>query len=329
MSQTEETIASSKSRARTGDGPISFDVWGCRGSKSHLPANSEIGNYTSCYSLLAGEHLFVFDGGLGLVPLSNALRFDRRFRAVKQISLLITHAHLDHWEGIKDADFFWVRGNNLDVTIFGVEEAISTIQRGFRHPSFVDLELLSNGTVGLQEYRMFAFGEQVKIGSWTFETMPLNHYSGTPWDKSVLQTAGYRLSRRGGPVVAYLSDHEPAPHTVEVETSLCRNAHLSVFDSHFDDIANQRYGHGSQEYTSGVARSRPDMMVLAGHHGPMYTDGEVFRTFDRHRAGAPNFGIAVEGDRYVWNEEKKRFSPSRGNRVVAHLARSRDAGRRG
>lgn len=328
MCRTEEPIASSKSRARTGESPISFDVWGCRGSKSHLPAKSEIGNYTSCYSLLSGEDLFIFDGGLGLVPLSNALRFDRRFRGVKRISLLITHAHLDHWEGIKDADFFWVRGNNLDVTIFGVEEAINTIQQGYRHPSFVALELLANGTVGLQEYRTFAFGEQVKIGSWMFETMPLNHYSGTPWNKSVLQTAGYRLSRRGGPVVAYLSDHEPAPHTGEVEASLCRGANLCVFDSHFDDIENQRYGHGSQEYTAGVARTRPDTVVMAGHHGPMYADGELVSTFLRHRNGADNYVIAVEGDSYLWDAEKKQFRAARSNTVSAIL-RSARAARRG
>jgi len=328
MCPTEETIASSNSRARAGDGPISFDVWGCRGSKSHLPAKSEIGNYTSCYSLLSGEDLFVFDGGLGLVPLSNALRFDRRFRSVRRVSLLITHAHLDHWEGIKDADFFWVRGNNLDVTIYGVDEAISTIQEGYKHPSFVALELLANGTVGMQEYRTFSFGETVKIGSWTFETLPLNHYSGTPWNKSVLQTAGYRLWRRGGPVVSYLSDHEPAPETVEVEATLCRNAHLAVFDSHFDDIENQRYGHGSQEYTAGLARSRPDLLVMAGHHGPMYTDADLVSTFMKHRNGTDNYVIAVEGDSYQWDAAKKHFRAAKTN-TVSLILRASKAARRG
>lgn len=323
MSRTEETIASSKSRARAGDGPICFDVWGCRGSKSHLPPNSQVGNYTSCYSLLAGEDLFVFDAGLGLVPLSNALRFDKRFASVRRIFLLVTHAHLDHWEGIKDADFFWVRGNNLDVTIYGVNEALTSIQNGYRHPSFVALELLSNGTVGLQEYRTFELGEAVSVGRWTFETHALNHYSGTPWDKCILQTAGYRLSRRGGPVVSYLSDHEPAAETVAVEAKLCRGANLAVYDSHFDDIANQRYGHGSQEHSANIARQNPDLLVMAGHHGPMFTDDELYRTYDRHRAGAPNFVIAVEGDRYVWDEEKKKFAHARGNKVAEHLKNAR------
>ncbi len=323
MGTTEETIASSKGGARKGMSPISFDVWGCRGSKSHLPPRSEIGNYTSCYSLLAGEDLFVFDGGLGLVALSSAIRFDRRFASVKRVFLLITHAHLDHWEGIKDADFFWVRGNNLDVTIFGVEEAIAAIQSGYRHPSFVPLELLSNGTVGLQEYRAFKLGDAVKLGSWNFETLPLNHYSGTPWDKNVLQTAGFRLSKRGGPVVCYLSDHEPAPETVAVERSLCRNAQLAVYDSHFDDIINQRYGHGSQEHSAAVATKNPDMLVVAGHHGPMYSDEELVGTFLRHRGTKKNYVIAVEGDSYVWDEGKKRFSAARGNKTSKVVRESR------
>jgi len=328
MFRTEETIASSKSRARAGESPISFDVWGCRGSKSHLPPTSEVGNYTSCYSLLAGEDLFVFDGGLGLVALSNALRFERRFKSVKRVYLLITHAHLDHWEGIKDADFFWVRGNNLDVTIFGVDQALTSIQGGYKHPSFVALELLSNGTVGLQEYRTFDLGETVKLGSWTFETLPLNHYSGTPWNKNVLDTAGYRLSRRGGPIVCYLSDHEPAPETVEIETKLCRGAHLAVYDSHFDDIENQRYGHGSQEHTASIARKRPDMLVMAAHHGPMYKDEEIYATFEKHRKGAPNFIIAAEGDGYLWDASKKKFVAARGNKVSAFLKGAGSARRR-
>jgi ribonuclease BN (tRNA processing enzyme) len=328
MGGTEETIASSKSRARAGQDSIYFDVWGCRGSKSHLPPTSEIGNYTSCYSLLDGEDLFVFDGGLGLVALSSAIRFDRRFASVRRVFLLITHAHLDHWEGIKDADFFWVRGNNLDVTIYGPEEAITSIQAGYRHPSFVSLELLSNGTVGLQEYRTFEHGDTVRLGRWTFETLPLNHYSGTPWDKSVLQTAGYRLSRRGGPTVSYLSDHEPSADTVETERKLCRNSKLAVYDSHFDDIVNQRYGHGSQEHSANIARATPDMLVIAGHHGPMYTDRELTETFLRHRQNASNFVIAVEGDTYVWNADAKMFSAARGNKVTAILQSARATRRR-
>jgi ribonuclease BN (tRNA processing enzyme) len=328
MFGTEGKIASRKSGVRAGDGPIRFDVWGCRGSKSHLPPTSEVGNYTSCYSLHAGEDLFVFDGGLGLVSLSNALLQERRFRSVKRVFLLITHAHLDHWEGIKDADFFWVRGNNLDVTIYGPEEALTSIQGGYRHPSFVALELLSNGTVGLQEYRAFGIGESVKLGKWTFETLALNHYSGTPWAKDVLQTAGYRLSTRGGPVVCYLSDHEPAPETVEIERKLCRGAHLAVYDSHFDDIANQKYGHGSQEHTANIARKRPDTLLIAGHHGPMYTDEELYATFMRHRTGVPNFMIAAEGDGYVWNARSKKFSPARGNKVAAFLKASKASRRK-
>lgn len=275
-----------------------------------------------------GENLFVFDGGLGLVALSNAIRFEKKFRAVKRVYLLITHAHLDHWEGIKDADFFWVRGNNLDVSIWGLDEAVSSIQAGYRHPSFVALELLSNGTVGLQEYRTFSLGDSIKLGSWTFETLPLNHYSGTPWNKSVLQTAGYRLTRRGGPIVCYLSDHEPAPETAEIEAKLCRNAHLAVYDSHFDDIENQRYGHGSQEHSANIARTKPDMLVIAGHHGPMYTDDELVTTYLRHRRSLKNFTIAVEGDGYLWDAERKAFSPRRGNKASAVVRDARSSPRR-
>lgn len=61
------------------------------------------------------------------------------------------------------------------------------------------------------------------------------------------------------------------------------------------------------------------MLVIAGHHGPMYTDRELEETFLRHRNGAKNFVIAVENDSYVWDPVKKKFKAARGNRVSAIL----------
>jgi ribonuclease BN (tRNA processing enzyme) len=188
---------------------VRFDVWGCRGSKSFIPARSRIGNYTSCYSLHDGSDLFVFDAGLGLASLSHEIHRQKRFGVVRRIYVLITHAHLDHWEGLKDADWFWERDNGLEVRIIGLDEAINAIKRGYEHPSFVDLDLLARYTVSKLEFSSFSFGDVLEIGDWKLENVALNHYSGTPEDKSVVQTSGYRLGRAGGPVICYISDHEP------------------------------------------------------------------------------------------------------------------------
>ncbi len=254
-----------------------------------------------------GSDLFVFDAGLGLASLSYEIHRQRRLGVVKRIFVLITHAHLDHWEGLKDADWFWERDNGLEVRVFGVDEAINAIQRGYEHPSFVDLDLLAQSTVSKLDFISFSFGDVLELGEWRLESLALNHYSGTPEDKSVVQTSGYRLSREGGPIVCYISDHEPGPATVDVEGQLTRDANIVLYDSHFSTIAEQRFGHGSQEHSANVAKSSPNLLVLAGHHGPMYSDVDIEKTFRRLSKGLDNFALAVEGHGFVWDSTMEKF----------------------
>lgn len=307
ISGTEATTISKREGGNALGGAVRFDVWGCRGSKSFIPARSRIGNYTSCYSLHDGSDLFVFDAGLGLASLSYEIHRQKRFSVVKRIFVLITHAHLDHWEGLKDADWFWERDNGLEVHIIGLDEAINAIQRGYEHPSFVDLDLLARYTVAQLDFISFSFGDVLELGSWKLENIALNHYSGTPEDKSVVQTSGYRLSRDGGPVVCYISDHEPGPATAPAEQQLTRDANIVLYDSHFPTISEQRFGHGSQEHSANVARSSPGALVVAGHHGPMYSDVDVEKTFRRLSKGLENFALAVEGRGFVWDATLGRF----------------------
>jgi phosphoribosyl 1,2-cyclic phosphodiesterase len=304
---TEATTISKREGGSAPGGTVRFDVWGCRGSKSFIPPRSRIGNYTSCYSLQDGSDLFVFDAGLGLASLSYEIHRQRRFGILKRIFVLITHAHLDHWEGLKDADWFWERDNGLEVRIIGLDEAINAIQRGYEHPSFVDLDLLARFTVAKLEFNSFSFGDVLELGDWKLGNMALNHYSGTPEDKSVVQTSGYRLSREGGPVVCYISDHEPGPGTIAAERELTRDANLVLYDSHFTTIAEQRFGHGSQEHSSSVARSFPNLLVVAGHHGPMYSDVNIEKTFRRLSKGLENFALAVEGRGFLWDRTVGKF----------------------
>lgn len=290
-----------------------FDVWGCRGSHNIIPAHSKVGNGTSCYSLMFGRDLYVLDAGRGLLVLGHSMLDNRRFAAVRNIHVLVTHAHLDHWEGLKDVDWFWRRGNGLHLTLYGTRQALRAIERGFSHPSYVPLQILARGTVASLKLRALKTRERRKLGPLALETYPLTHYSGGDGTrKRYLDTAGFRLSVPGGPRIAYLSDHEPSARTRSLEQEMLQGSHLAIYDAHFKDVKDQMYGHGSQEHAANIARTSPGTLVLAGHIGPMFTDEEVFAAYGRHSQGVHNFRLALEGNRYRWDASKGSFERASG-----------------
>lgn len=286
-----------------------FDVWGCRGSRNLAPAVSRLANRTSCYSLRAGRELAVFDAGRGLAALGHALRTQPGLRGVERIHVLVTHAHMDHWEGLKDVEWFWRFGNGLEVVLYGTAEALGTIRRGFEPPAYVPLELLAQGTVKSLGWETLSAGQQLGLAGGRLRTYALNHYSGGAETRRDLDTLGFRFELPGGPVVAYVSDHEPTPGTWATEAAIVGGAHLVVYDAHFPDLQSHRHGHGSQEHAARVARSFPGTLVLAGHHGPAFDDAALRASFRRFGRGLRNLVLAREGARWDWS--RRAFRPGR------------------
>jgi hypothetical protein len=172
---------------------------------------------------------------------------------------------------------------------------------------------LARGTLRSLRLASLRTRERRKIGPLTVETFPLTHYSGGHGArKRPLETSGFRLSAPGGPRVAYVSDHEPSAGTRALEQEMLEGAQLAVFDAHFEDVKDQRYGHGSREHTARVARHHPGTLVLAGHIAPMFSDATLRRSVRRHARGVRNFGLAVEGSRYRWRAGGGCFERAQG-----------------
>jgi phosphoribosyl 1,2-cyclic phosphodiesterase len=288
-----------------------FDVWGCRGSHNLTPAVSRVGNNTVCASLVDGADLYVFDAGRGLLVLGHAMSSEVRFRKVKRVHVLVSHSHLDHWEGFKDVDWFWRRNNGLEVNVYGTREAVTAVRRGFAHPSYVPLEVLASGTAASLEFVTLRAGRRRQLAAWTLETFPLHHYSGFGKTRRFLDTLGFRLTREDGARVAYLCDHEPTRATREVEEQMLSETRLAIYDAHFADVASQRYGHGSQEHAAAMARRHPATLVLASHLGPMLSDSALHSTRRRFASGLENYRLAAEGLRLRWNAARGVFQAAR------------------
>ncbi|HVQ30178.1 MAG TPA: MBL fold metallo-hydrolase [Vicinamibacteria bacterium] len=296
-----------RASARSPVRPTEFDVWGCRGSRSLVPHCSDIGNYTSCYSVLHDEDLFVLDAGRGLAALARALFEKARFARVRRVHILLSHAHMDHWEGIKDAEWFWERSNRVEVEILGTAEALGAVRTGYSHPLYVALELLAKRTVKGLKWRMLRAGDRKRIAGFSVRTGPLFHYSGEGRSYRVLDAIGFRLTTPDGASIAYLCDHEPRPGTAAAERALVEGVQLAVYDAHFPNVRDHMHGHGSQEHAARMARDYPGALVLAGHHGPAFSDRQIKVAYRRHRKGTPNFELAVEGDTYRFDRRRGSF----------------------
>ncbi len=281
-----------------------FNVWGSRGGRN--THGSQIGNLTSCYSLFRGEDVYVFDAGRGLVVLADFAVVEAG-GGLSRVHVLVTHAHMDHWEGLKDAAWFWTATNGLSVDVIGPAEALDAIRRAHEPPSFVPLEVLAAGKLARFGYVELAPGVTHTLPGATLDAVPLHHYSGMAPNRRYLDTLGYRLALDGGPTIAYLSDHEPTHETRVAEDALVAGSQLALIDANYAEIRDHAFGHGSIEYAADLARRHTSTRVLAAHHGGQRDDGEIEHTFNRHRV--PNLGLAVEGTKLRWDAVTGRFDP--------------------
>lgn len=281
---------------------IRFQIWGSRGGRNTY--GSRIGNLTSCYSVRANEDLYVFDAGRGLLPLADAV-VRGAIAGVKRVHVLVTHGHMDHWEGLKDATWMWARSNGLGLDVIGPAEALDAIRAAHSPPSFVPLEALALGTLAQFQYVELAANATHALPGATLRTVELHHYSGMSPDRRYLETVGFQLALHDGPTVAYLSDHEPTDATRAIEDRVVGSSHLAVIDANYGGLHEHAFGHGSIEYAAALARRQPGVQIVAAHHGPLRTDEAIEASFAQH--AVPNLRIATEGLSLSWDPGSSKF----------------------
>jgi phosphoribosyl 1,2-cyclic phosphodiesterase len=284
-----------------------FEVWGCRGSRSFASSRSAIGNNTSCYSILHGRDLLVIDAGRGILALGSAVHRRAALRRVLRVHILVSHAHLDHWEGLKDAEWFWEKNRGLDVTLLGTAQALQAIRTAYAHPLYVTLELLAANTGCRVSWEEIEPGDARLRAGFEIRTEPLYHYSGDEQSREWLDTVGFRITAPDGACVAYISDHEPHAGTRTMEAKLLEGAHIAVYDAHWLHARHHAHGHGSQEHASRMAAAFPRTLILAGHHGPSLPDTEIRAAQRRYARRVPNFHLAVEGRAYRFDRRRADF----------------------
>lgn len=271
-------------------------IWGCRGS---LPTPGietvRYGGNTSCVEVtLEDGAVLVLDAGTGIRGLGAALVE----RGVRHLTLLFTHLHLDHLEGLRFFGPLWDEGVTVD--IWGPSSPVSSlrdrISRSFSPPLFpLDLRDVPAGVTFSDVPRT-----PWRLGDATISASLVVHPG---------STVGYRIETSEASF-AYLPDHEPAlvggvaGKTLDWISggAIAEGVDLLLHDAQYSEDEYPKYigwGHSSVADAVAYADAVGARRLVLFHHEPLHDDDSLDRLEARARELAGRNGdgptLAREG----------------------------------
>ncbi len=243
--------------------------WGVRGSiASPGAATAGVGGNTSCVEVRCGDEVLVLDAGTGMRGLGAQLMGE----GISTVSLLLSHTHWDHIQGLPFFVPIYLPGTAIAVV--GSGSAEQTLEQTLAHqmtaPVFpVRLEELPS-RLG---YRTMRSGERIHVGDARITAVKLNHPGGV---------FAYRIDYRGRSVV-YATDTEHYACVDPMLRDLAQGADLLIYDSQYTeeeyrgDAGPSKVGWGHSTYVAGAelaAAANVGTYVLF-HHDPSRDDAGV------------------------------------------------------
>ncbi|HUQ07810.1 MAG TPA: MBL fold metallo-hydrolase, partial [Kofleriaceae bacterium] len=155
--------------------------WGVRGSiPAPGPETNRYGGNTSCVSVRsASGELVIIDMGTGLMHLGNALLATEFGKGQGTATILLSHAHWDHIQGLGFFPPVFIPGNQF--TLYGHAKSSSMLEgilEGQMNPNFSPLYTLKNLGATF-EVKAMAAGAKYDVGGATVTGVANPHGSTT------------------------------------------------------------------------------------------------------------------------------------------------------
>jgi phosphoribosyl 1,2-cyclic phosphodiesterase len=281
--------------------------WGTRGSISVPgPGTLRYGGNTTCVEVRADGEIIVLDAGSGIRPLGLALEKEFRSQPIK-LSLLITHAHWDHIQGLPFFSPAYEKKNEIRVRGYdGVDTSFSKIMAEPMKAPFFPIAMRElSARIDIRKLTEMEF----PAGKVQVRAKFVNHPG---------VCAGYRLFTSAGSI-AFLPDHEPyrflhsaRPNHMTPEQakkratkegiSLVQFLHGSdilILDAQYTDEEYESHigwGHGSVSSAVALALDAEVRRLLLFHHDPGHDDTRIDAMVDDARRLIRESGKELEVD---------------------------------
>ncbi len=281
--------------------------WGVRGSIAVPgPSTLRFGGNTPCVSVeLSDRNLLILDGGTGLRGLGQELLTRRDFTSGKgRATMLFTHRHWDHIQGLPFFEPAYVKGNRFEV--FAPQEESKTVPLTENVVALqineINFPLPFDVIKGAYGFHLIREETPFSAGAARIHPIRMNHAG---------CTLGYVITearRPRSPRVVYLTDTAPwdgvllgkgmadegSPEVVRARYRQCviaaiAGADLVIADTSFDEaryVGREDWGHSTPSQALALCREARVRRMHLFHFEPAMDDGEVARLEAETRAQA-------------------------------------------
>ncbi len=255
---------------------------------SSLPPDlfGTVGGNTTCLEVRTADgSLIILDGGSGLRELGVSL--DKRKDPTKRFTILFSHFHWDHLQGIPFFGPAWVKGNRI---VFASPAAgfEKTIRDQMRPPYFpVTMDAMP------AELRFVRLTGAARVGSAEIHWKKMNH-PGTSF--------AYKIVDNGASVV-FATDSEVTDQEFgqrEENRSFFGAVDLLILDSQYtleESFSKFDFGHTSYTMAVNLAVEWNVKRLVLFHHEPRYDDRRIFgmlRKAQWHRGQLAAGDLAIQ-----------------------------------
>ena len=247
---------------------MDIEFWGVRGSIAVSGTSYvRVGGNTPCVAITHRSHRLILDGGTGLASLGAQFGF-RPLDA----SLLFTHVHWDHIQGVPFFAPAFHPDSRLELAgpVRGGHSIRSSLETQMRPPSFpIGLDAL----VGVDRFVEVAADGSFELGPFSVRARALDHPDGV---------CAYRIDA-GGRAVVFATDVEHGDTIDPRLVELACGADLLIHDAQYtaEEYAGahgrDRRGWGHSTWCDAVevaVESRAERLALF-HHDPGRDDAAV------------------------------------------------------